>query len=150
MFNNPFKSGLTFFSGGVALGGVPLDSRENLQSSKQNWTRSVKNTAWKTILSFWNGPLSRGQLVRFLDCKARCYPIRGRCFSGQKESKKWRCFRLGPRLHNIKGRSLYDLFLKNVWPVFWEGEKKKVYSFSKVFVLFFCKEVMFQANRMEG
>ena len=38
MFNYPLKYGLTFFfgGGGVALGGVPLDSRENLQSSKRN------------------------------------------------------------------------------------------------------------------
>lgn len=34
--------------------------------------------------------------------------------------------------------------------LFFGKVKKKVYSFSKVFGLFLGKEVMFQANRMEG
>ena len=139
MFNNPLKYGLTFFGGGGwHWGGVPLDSRENLQSSKRNWTRSVKNTAWKTILSFWNGPLSRGQLVRFLDCNARGYPIRGRCFSGGEESKKWRCFRLGPHLHKKKKEDRYMIYSWKIFGLFLGRLKKNGLFLFKSVWLAFC------------
>ena len=138
MFNNSLKYGLTFFSGGVALGGVPLDSRENLQSSKRNRTRSVKNTAWKTILSFWNGPLSRGQLVRFLDCKARCYPIRGRCWSRGEGVKKMKVLSFRTPSSQKKKEDRYMIYSWKMFGLFsgrWK-KKKGLFLFKSVWPFF--------------